>query len=63
MPSSECKAAERRIGKDIGRFGIVKLRNNAEKIYKYIFKIYKGELYFQVQHFEDKKRSSYESVV
>ena len=22
-----------------------------------------GELYFQVQHFEDKKRSSYESVV
>ena len=62
MPSSECKAAERRIGKDIGRFGIVKLRNNAEKIYKYIFKIY-GELYFQVQHFENKKRSSYESVV
>ena len=33
MPSSECKDAERRIGKDIGRFGIVKLRNNAEKIY------------------------------
>lgn len=24
MPSSECKDAERRIGKDIGRFGIVK---------------------------------------
>lgn len=41
IPSSECKDAERRIGKDIGRFGIVKLRNNAEKIYKYIFKIYK----------------------
>lgn len=41
VPSSECKDAERRIGKDIGRFGIVKLRNNAEKIYKYIFKIYK----------------------
>ena len=42
MPLSECKDAERRSGKDIGRFGIVKLRNNAEKIYKYIFKIYKA---------------------
>ena len=41
IPSSECKDAERRIGKDIGRFGIVKLRNNAEKIYEYIFTIYK----------------------
>ena len=42
MPSSECKDAERRIGKDIGRFGLVKLRNNAEKIYKYIYTIYKA---------------------
>ena len=42
MPSSERKEAKRRIGKDIGRFGIVKLRNNAEKIYKYIFTIYKA---------------------
>ena len=42
MPSSECKDAERRIGKDIGRFGIVKLRNNAEKIREYIFTIYKA---------------------
>ena len=41
IPSSERKDAERRIGKDIGRFGIVKLRNNAEKICEYIFKIYK----------------------
>jgi hypothetical protein len=41
IPSSECKEAERRIRKDIGRFGIVKLRNNAEKIYLYIFTIYK----------------------
>lgn len=39
---TECKDAERRIGKDVGRFGIVKLRNNAEKIYKYIFTIYKA---------------------
>ena len=37
MPSSERKEAKRRIGKDIGRFGIVKLRNNAKKIYKDIF--------------------------
>lgn len=42
IPTSECKDAERRIGKGIGRFGIVKLRNNAEKIYKYIFTIYKA---------------------
>ena len=42
MPSSECKDAERRNGKDIGRFGIVKLRNYTEKIYKYIFTIYKA---------------------
>ena len=44
MPSSECKDAERRIGKDIGRFGTVKLRNNAEKIYNEIFKILKQRI-------------------